>query len=94
MTIVRSKPQVELLALVKGKERYVLVIRPFGRRDRDVFGAIGRWAANPELSLTWPEAAAMVSRLVGGSPGFWPADAKSAIAAFAGFGGKPQGGQP
>lgn len=52
---------INLLALVKGEERYALVYD-----DDSVSAAIqqlGRWAANAELSFTWFDAATLCQRI-------------------------------
>jgi hypothetical protein len=42
-------------ALAKGDERYVLIFDDETRVE--ALRQLGRWAANPELSLTWYDAA-------------------------------------
>jgi hypothetical protein len=41
--------------LTKGDERYVLILDDESRVE--ALRQLGRWAANPELSLTWYDAA-------------------------------------
>lgn len=53
--------EMNIVAIVKGDDRFVLLF------DDDSFNEarrqIGRWAANPELSFTWYDAAAMTAKV-------------------------------
>ena len=53
--------EVNVLALVKGYERYVFLFRD-DQRD-ECLRTIGRCAANPELSFTWYDAAVLGQKL-------------------------------
>lgn len=52
---------VNVLAIVKGGERYILL---YGDRQRcEALDRLGRWAANPDLSFDWHDATAMRNRM-------------------------------
>ena len=69
----RKPPQpedVEIFALVKGEERYVLIVSPpYGMEAVDT---VTRWAATPDLSLTHDDGLALVqaikTRCLGDNP--------------------------
>ena len=46
---------INVLALVKGQERYVFLYDDDSRAE--LLRALGRFAANPDLSFTWYDAA-------------------------------------
>lgn len=48
-------PGIEVLALVKGTERYVFLYDDESRAE--LLRTLGRYASNPELSFTWYDAA-------------------------------------
>ena len=50
-----------VLCLVRGQERYVWMYDD--GRERDVVRQLGKAAANPELSLTWKDAAMLSVKL-------------------------------
>jgi len=52
-----------VLALIKGDERYVWLYTDSHRPE--VLRRIGRMAANPELSLTWKDAAVLSGKVAG-----------------------------
>lgn len=52
---------VNVLALVKGKERYVFLFDDDHRVE--VLRTLGRFAADPELSFTWHDAAMMSQKV-------------------------------
>lgn len=52
---------INVLALVKGKERYVFLFDD-GHRG-DALRTLGRFASNPELSFTWYDAAVLSQRI-------------------------------
>ena len=57
---------LNILALVKGPERYIFLYRD----DRaGTLRTIGRFAANPELSLTWQDAVVLSRKIRETSPG-------------------------
>ena len=51
-----------VLALIKGRERYVWLYTDDNRRE--TLRQIGRAAADPELSLTWQDAAVLSAKLI------------------------------
>lgn len=52
---------VNVLALVKGKERYIFI---YGDESRaETSRCLGRFAANPDLSFTWCDAAVLLQRI-------------------------------
>ena len=57
-----SMPQgVNVLALLKGEERYVFLYDD--RSINQVLQTLGRYAADPELSFTWYDAAILSQRV-------------------------------
>lgn len=48
---------INVLALVKGKERYIFLFDDAHRAE--LLRTLGRFAANPELSFTWFDAAVL-----------------------------------
>lgn len=48
-------PGIEIMALVKGSERYVFLYDDNSRAE--TLRMLGRYASNPELSFTWHDAA-------------------------------------
>ena len=53
--------EINVLALVKGEERYVFLFDDQNRTE--TLRQIGRYAANPELSFTWYDAAVMSQKI-------------------------------
>jgi hypothetical protein len=53
--------EINVLALVKGNERYVFLFDDDNRVE--TLRQIGRFAANPELSFTWYDAAVMSQKI-------------------------------
>ena len=54
-------PEMHVLAICKGRERYVFLWRD-GDRQR-LFQSQGRFASNPELSFTWHDAAMLCKKV-------------------------------
>lgn len=52
---------VNVLALVKGKERYLFLYDD--SQQADALRALGRHASNPDLSFTWYDAAVLSRRI-------------------------------
>ncbi|MEO0530064.1 MAG: hypothetical protein AAF266_05720 [Planctomycetota bacterium] len=52
---------VNVLALVKGKERYLFLYDD--SQQADALRALGRSASNPDLSFTWYDAAVLSRRI-------------------------------
>ena len=52
---------INILALVKGKERYVFLFDDDNRGA--VLRTLGRYASNPDLSFTWCDAAVLSQRI-------------------------------
>ena len=52
---------INVLALVKGEERYVFLFDDTHRSE--ALRALGRFASNPELSFSWYDAAVLSQRL-------------------------------
>lgn len=52
---------INVLALVKGNERYVFLFDDDHRED--VLRTLGRFASNPDLSFTWYDAAMMSQKV-------------------------------
>ena len=53
--------EVNVLALVKGKERYVFLYNEMNRAE--VLRALGRYASDPELSFSWYDAAVLGQKI-------------------------------
>lgn len=51
---------INILALVKGSERYIFLYDD--ARAADMLRTLGHFASNPELSFTWHDAALLNSR--------------------------------
>ena len=56
-----SSEDLNVVALVKGSERYVFVFNDANRSQ--VLRTLGRYASNPELSLTWYDAAVLSQKV-------------------------------
>ena len=56
-----SDPEVNVLALVKGTERYIWLYRDSDRTE--TLRSLGRFASNPELSFTWYDAAMLSQKI-------------------------------
>ncbi len=52
---------INVLALVKGEERYVFLFDDAHKAD--ALRQLGRYASNPELSFSWYDAAVLSQRL-------------------------------
>jgi len=55
------EPEVNVLALVKGTERYVFLYDDAHRAD--TLRTLGRYASDPELSFTWYDAALLSQKI-------------------------------
>ena len=53
--------EINVLALVKGEERYIFLFDDSKRAD--TLRMFGRYASNPELSFTWYDAAVLSQKL-------------------------------
>ena len=52
---------INVLALVKGEERYIFLFDDNNRAD--ALRTLGRFASNPELSFSWYDAAVLSQRI-------------------------------
>ena len=52
---------INVLALVKGKERYVFLFDDDNRSD--AIRTLGRYASNPDLSFSWYDAAVLSDKI-------------------------------
>jgi len=52
---------INVLALVKGKERYIFLYDDANRAE--TLRMLGRFASNPELSFSWYDAAVLSQRI-------------------------------
>ncbi len=52
-----------LISITKGEERYIYLFSPTKEARGRVLETLGRHAANPHLSLTWNDAAALSQRV-------------------------------
>ena len=53
--------EINVLALVKGQERYVFLYDDDSRAE--ALRVLGRYASNPELSFTWYDAAVLSQKI-------------------------------
>ncbi|PQO44580.1 hypothetical protein [Blastopirellula marina] len=53
--------EINVLALVKGEERYVFLFSD--QRRAEALRTLGRYASNPELSFTWYDAAVLSQKI-------------------------------
>lgn len=53
--------EINVLALVKGSERYVFLYDDASRAE--TLRVLGRFASNPELSFTWYDAAVLSQKI-------------------------------
>lgn len=60
-SLMNRVPATNVLALVKGDERYVFLFTDEQRKD--VLPFLGKFAANPELSFSWYDAAVLSQRI-------------------------------
>ena len=56
-----SNQDINVLALVKGEERYVFLYDDSSRAE--TLRTLGRFASNPELSMTWYDAAVLSQKV-------------------------------
>ncbi|MGI6400521.1 MAG: hypothetical protein ACOX0A_00095 [Thermoguttaceae bacterium] len=54
--------EVNVLALVKGEERYVFLYTAENREE--ILETFGRYASDPEMSLTWYDAAVLTRKML------------------------------
>ena len=62
---------INVLALVKGAERYVFLYDDSSRAE--TLRTLGRYASNPELSFTWYDAAVLSQKIRQESQKYTPA---------------------
>ena len=55
------KQQINVLAMVKGEERYIFLYDDKHRTE--TLRTLGRYAADPQLSFTWYDAAVMSKKI-------------------------------
>ena len=53
--------EINILALAKGEERYIFLFEDDNRTE--ILRQIGHYAANPDLSFTWYDAAVMSQKI-------------------------------
>jgi len=58
---IRVSQDINVLALVKGTERYVFLYDDSSRAE--TLRVLGRYASNPELSFTWYDAAVLSQKI-------------------------------
>jgi hypothetical protein len=66
---------INVLALVKGEERYIFLYDDAHRSD--CLRQLGRFASNPELSFTWFDAAVLSQKVRQNTPAEEPAHVPS-----------------
>jgi hypothetical protein len=59
--MTRVQSGVEFIQFVKGNEYYLFFFTP--KNKMAILGTLGRFAANPELSLTWHDASVISKKL-------------------------------
>ncbi len=57
---------INVLALVKGRERYIFLYEDSQRAE--ALRVLGRFASNPELSFTWYDAAVLSQKVRSSAP--------------------------
>jgi len=67
---MRVAQEINVLALVKGGERYIFLYDDAHRAE--VLRQFGKFAADPELSFTWYDAAVLSQKVRQQSPGLQP----------------------
>ena len=60
-TTALASQDINVLALVKGAERYVFLYDDASRAE--TLRVLGRYASNPELSFTWYDAAVLSQKI-------------------------------
>lgn len=60
--MAQARP-INVLAIVTGKERYVFLYDDQPDSVASLMRTIGRYAADPDLSFTWYDAAVLYSRI-------------------------------
>lgn len=66
-----ASQDINVLALVKGAERYVFLYDDSSRAE--TLRVLGRYASNPELSFTWYDAAVLSQKIRQEAPKLEPA---------------------
>lgn len=61
LTDVKKKEDVNVLALVKGDERYIFLFTDAYKAE--ILRVLGRYAESPDLSFTWYEAAVLSQKV-------------------------------
>ena len=61
---------INVLALVKGRERYIFLYEDSQRAE--ALRTLGRFASNPELSFTWYDAAVLSQKVRHNTPSSAP----------------------
>jgi hypothetical protein len=59
--VIQVNDDINVLALVKGKERYIFLYDDAHRAD--TLRMLGRHASNPELSFSWYDAAVLSQKI-------------------------------
>lgn len=62
----RRPDDVNVLALVKGAERYVVLFQD--DQKKEALRQLGRWASNADLAFNWYDAATLSQRVRNGIP--------------------------
>jgi hypothetical protein len=57
-------PDVHVVAYLKGEQRYIALYED--RHATEAIRTLGRWAAHPDLSLTWFDCARMTASIADG----------------------------
>lgn len=65
MIATRISDDIEIVATVKDRERYIVLYVAATRAD--CLRQLGRWASNPELSYTWYDAACASQKVRAGA---------------------------
>lgn len=59
--IIKMSKNINVLALVKGDEKYIFLFNEKNRKK--TLRQLGRFASNPDLSFTWYDAAVMSQKV-------------------------------
>lgn len=62
MNRVEQKPDARISLLIKGADRYIVCFSD-RKSAGEALRTLGRWAANPELNITWYDVANWAIRL-------------------------------
>jgi len=62
MLPAKTERDISVLAMQKGKERYIVIYRD--RTALEAMRTLGQWASDSQLSFSWPDASLLAQRAV------------------------------